>query len=164
MKVAMIVAMDANNAIGANNQLPWHIPEDLKRFKAITMGKSIIMGRKTYDSIGRPLPGRTNIVITRQPDWHHHGVVTAADLAQALEIARQHRAAEQEVIIIGGEQIYRLALDRCQRIYLTRVNTSVEGDAFFPALDKSAWQQVAIEQGFSEKEGLGFSFEILERV
>jgi dihydrofolate reductase len=164
MKLAMIVAMDANNAIGVNNQLPWHIPEDLKRFKAITMGKPIIMGRKTFDSIGRPLPGRTNIVITRQSDWHHHGVMTVAGFEQALEVARQHCAAEEEALVIGGEQIYRLALDRCQRIYLTRVDTRVEGDAFFPALDKSAWQQVAVEQGFSDKQGLGFSFEILERV
>ena len=116
MQVSLIVAVSRNGVIGLNNQLPWHLPEDLKYFKSVTMGKPLIMGRKTYDSIGRPLPGRTNIVITRDPEWHAEGVQVAQTLLQAMTLARLAcaDAGAEEIMVIGGEQIYRLTLAGCR--------------------------------------------------
>ena len=144
MKVSLIVAVSRNGVIGLNNQLPWHLPEDLKYFKSVTMGKPLIMGRKTFDSIGRPLPGRTNIVITRDPEWHAEGVQIAQTLLQAMTLARLACADAQaeEIMVIGGEQIYRMCLEKADRLYLTQVDAEVEGDAFFPEIDLKVWHQV----------------------
>jgi dihydrofolate reductase len=140
--VSIIAAMDRNRLIGNKNRLPWHLPADLAHFKQVTMGKPIIMGRKTFESIGRPLPGRTNIVLTRSPDFHAEGVVTATTLEQAMEYA----ATEDEAIIIGGSAIYELALSRADRLYLTYVESACEGDAWFPEFDIERWRIVASEQ------------------
>ncbi len=148
MRVALIVAAAANNVIGRDNQLPWHLPQDLKYFKAITLGKPIIMGRKTYESIGRPLPGRTNIVITRNPQWRAaDGVLVVSSLEQALTQAELLVAADDEVMIIGGAALYRAALSQVERIYLTRIGVEVEGDAWFPELDATEWQLVSVQDG-----------------
>jgi len=129
MKISLIVAVSRNGVIGRDNQLPWHLPEDLKYFKSVTMGKPILMGRKTYDSIGRPLPGRTNIVITRDPDWRADGVEVAGSLQGAMTLAEQAcaSAGAEEIMVIGGEQIYRMTLPVADRLYLTQVDAEVEG-------------------------------------
>jgi len=143
MKLSLIVAVSRNGVIGIDNHLPWHLPEDLKYFKSVTMGKPLIMGRKTYDSIGRPLPGRTNIVITRDPSWKAQGVEVAQSLETELQLG--HSACEvagaEEIMVIGGEQIYRMTLPAADRLYLTQVDAEVEGDAFFPEVDFSQWKQ-----------------------
>lgn len=145
MKLSLIVAMSRNGVIGIDNQLPWHLPEDLKYFKSVTMGKPIIMGRKTYDSIGRPLPGRTNIVITRDPSWQAEGVSVVQTLEAALSLGQVacNAAGADEIMVIGGEQIYRMTLPAADRLYLTQVDAEVEGDAFFPDIDLDQWQQVS---------------------
>ncbi|MDR7088279.1 dihydrofolate reductase [Cellvibrio fibrivorans] len=144
MKLAIIVAAARNGVIGCNNQLPWHLPQDLKYFKAVTLGKPVIMGRKTYESIGKPLPGRTNIVITRNKDWvAAEGVIVTNSLEQALLEAQKVRGSTvsdlDEVMVIGGAEIYRSALQFADRIYLTRVDVEPQGDAFFEALDEAKW-------------------------
>ena len=145
MKLSLIVAVSRNGVIGVDNKLPWHLPEDLKYFKSVTMGKPLVMGRKTYDSIGRPLPGRTNIVVTRDPKWQAVGVEVAESLEAALELGRNAcvKAGADEIMVIGGEQIYRMTLPAAGRLYLTQVDADVEGDAFFPDVDFSEWKQVA---------------------
>ncbi|MDG1322489.1 MAG: dihydrofolate reductase [Porticoccaceae bacterium] len=147
MKISLIVAVSRNGAIGLNNQLPWYLPEDLKYFKSVTMGKPLIMGRKTFDSIGRPLPGRANIVLTRDPQWTSDGVKVVQSVEQALlagEIACEASDVD-EIMVIGGEQIYRMALDLADRIYLTQVDADVEGDAFFPDIDLNDWSQTRVK-------------------
>jgi dihydrofolate reductase len=149
-RIALIVAQAENRVIGSENQMPWHLPEDLKHFKRVTMGKPVIMGRKTFDSIGRPLPGRTNIVITRQGDWQSDGVKLASTLEQALDLAvqaaREKSAAGEpvdEIMVIGGAQIYAQSLERAERIYLTQIHQAFEGDAQFPRLSEGDWCEVA---------------------
>jgi dihydrofolate reductase len=144
MKISLIVAVSRNGVIGRDNQLPWHLPEDLKYFKSVTMGKPILMGRKTYDSIGRPLPGRTNIVITRDPQWQAAGVQVASSLQDAMALAEQAcaLAGAEEIMVIGGEQIYSMTLPVADRLYLTQVDAEVEGDAYFPDVDLACWTQV----------------------
>ena len=147
MKISLIVAVSRNGAIGLNNQLPWYLPEDLKYFKSVTMGKPLIMGRKTFDSIGRPLPGRANIVLTRDPQWTSDGVEVVQSVEQALvagEIACE-AADVDEIMVIGGEQIYRMTIDLADRIYLTQVDADVEGDAFFPDIDLNDWSQTRVK-------------------
>lgn len=138
--VALIVAQSLNRVIGVDNTLPWHLPEDLKYFKSVTMGKPIIMGRKTFDSIGRPLPGRTNVVVTRNAEWCADGVKVAASLEEAVALAGEEDPAE--IMVIGGAQIYEQALPLTQRVYLTQVYAEIEGDAFFPVLPEREWRQV----------------------
>lgn len=142
--LAMIVAMARNRAIGRENTLPWRISGDLQFFKRTTLGKPVVMGRKTFESIGRPLPGRQNIVITRNPDWCVDGVTVVSSLEQALAIAADTavRDGVDEVMVIGGAEIYRQAIPLAQRLYVTEVDTEVEGDAFFPALNET-WREVS---------------------
>lgn len=157
--------MANNHAIGKDNKLLWHLPEDLKYFKRITMGKPIVMGRKTFESIGRPLPGRLNIVITRQEDWHHDGVRVAQSIEQALQIAEAQAFIDgiDEVMVIGGEQIYRAALPVAQTLYLTRVDADIEGDAFFPEID-SSWNEVSRESfSASGHNPYDYAFCVLQR-
>ena len=133
MKLSIIVAMAKNRVIGRQNRLPWHLPEDLKRFKKLTMGQPVIMGRKTYESIGKPLPGRTNIVLSRNAGFHPPGVVVVREFQDALDHARSLGA--DEAFVIGGAEMYRLALPLADRLYVTRVKGHFEGDSLFPETD-----------------------------
>ena len=145
--IAMIAAMAENRVIGANGGLPWRIPADLKRFKSLTMGKPVVMGRRTFDSIGRPLPGRPNIVVSAGGTTFPEGVEAAADVEEAVTIARQ-RAAERgadEIMIIGGETLYRALLPRAHRLYLTEIHEEVAGDAYFPAIHAAEWTESSRE-------------------
>lgn len=159
VKISLIVAADENNVIGGDNQLLWHIPEDLKFFKAKTLGKPIIMGRKTYESIGRPLPGRTNIVITRNPEWNASGVTTAPSLESALKTAQT--LTPDEICIIGGGTIYEQALQFATSVYLTRVHNVYNGDTRFPELNANEWQLIHEQQG-NDCEAAGINYTFLE--
>lgn len=140
MKITAIVACGENGAIGLNNQLLWHLPNDLKHFKQKTLGKPIIMGRKTWESIGgRPLPKRTNIVVSRNPQWSADGAVAATSLDQALERA----AGAEEVVICGGAQLYALAMPRVETLEITVVHAELSADTFFPAWNKTAFELTA---------------------
>ena len=158
--LAIIVAQSTNRVIGCNNQLPWRLPEDLKYFKRVTMGKPVIMGRKTFESIGRPLPGRTNIVVTRQVDWQAVGVIAANSLDEAIRLANDE--SPEEVMIIGGAQIYAEALPKVDKIYLTQVHKVFDGDAWFPELPKQKWHQVSREDLCDAESGTEFSFVTVE--
>ncbi|GHG65470.1 dihydrofolate reductase [Comamonas sp. JC664] len=144
MKLSAIVAMAANRVIGAGNQLPWRLPADLARFKRITMGHTLVMGRKTYESIGRPLPGRTTLVITRQRDFAPAGVQVAHSVEDAL--AKAQASGDTEVFIAGGADLYAQTMDRVQRLYLTRIDRDFPGDTWFPDVDLSGWRCVEEEQ------------------
>lgn len=164
--LAVIVAAAENGTIGRNNALPWHLPEDLRYFKRVTMGKPIVMGRKTYESIGRPLPGRTNIVITRSPDWNAEGVKVVHSLDAALSLAEDIALIDgaSELMVIGGAEIYATALPAADRLYLTQVEAEVPGDAFLPAVDWSGWREVSRERhAASESNPFDYSFVVYER-
>jgi dihydrofolate reductase len=162
MKVAMIAALSRNRVIGRNNTLPWHLPGDLKYFKRVTMGKPLLMGRKTYESIGRALPGRTNIVLTRQSAFEAAGIITVADPGQALELAQREQA--DELMVIGGEAVYRAMLPLSQRLYLTEVHAELEGDAYFPDYDAAAWREQSREYFPAAAAGdYDYSFVVLAR-
>jgi len=166
LKLALIVAMAQNRVIGINNNLPWYLPNDLKYFKAVTMGKPVIMGRKTHESIGKPLPGRTNIVITRDTAFQAEGCKIVHSLPEAIELAESICLIDggEEVIVMGGAQIYELALADTDRLYLTKVHADVEGDAFFPEVDKQRWQEVAREDYNAEGPNpYDYSFLVLDR-
>jgi dihydrofolate reductase len=138
MNVSLIVAVAENGVIGRHGQLPWHLPLDLRRFKQLTMGHTLVMGRKTFESIGRALPGRTSIVISRDASYPAHGCLVATSWESAIE--RSH--PDSELFVIGGRQIYQMALERAGRIYWTHVQAAIEGDAFFPPLDWSQWRLI----------------------
>lgn len=165
--IALIVAMAENQVIGKDNQLPWHLPGDLGYFKRTTLGKPVIMGRKTYESIGRPLPGRPNIVITRQGDWHAEGVTVCNSLDGAISVAQNLVAslAVDEIMVIGGGDLYRQALPLANRLYLTKVHAAVEGDAYFPIIEQQSWQQISEERHSSEGSNpYDYSFIVLNRM
>ncbi|QDE70819.1 diacylglycerol kinase [Myxococcus xanthus] len=143
MKLSAIVAMAANRVIGAGNQLPWRLPADLAHFKRITMGHTLVMGRKTYESIGRPLPGRTFIVVTRQRDFAPPGVQVAHSVDEALSVAEA--SGDPEVFIAGGADLYAQTMDRVRRLYLTRIARDFPGDTWFPDVDLSGWTRVEEE-------------------
>lgn len=153
MKIAMIAAMANNRVIGKDNQMPWHLPEDLRHFKAMTLGKPVVMGRKTYESIGRPLPGRHNIVISRQVGLTIEGVTCVDSFDAALQVAGDG----DELVIIGGGQLYQALLPRADKLYLTEINLDVEGDTFFPDWDDGSWERVTTETHMNEK-GLEYRF------
>jgi dihydrofolate reductase len=160
MLVSIVVAASANGVIGRNGKLPWHIPDDLRRFRELTLGKPVVMGRRTYDSIGRPLPGRRNIVISRQSSLRLSGCDLVESTAGALELA----AGADEVMIIGGERVYEELLPRTTRIHMTRVHATIEGDAFFPALESDEWRILwSEEHPATDMQPLSFTFETLER-
>lgn len=165
MKLSLIVAVGNNHVIGRGNSLPWHLPEDLQYFKSVTLGKPVIMGRKTFESIGRVLPGRPNIVVTRQPDpVLPAGATPAASLEGALQVARQLEPVPSEVMVIGGAEIYRQALELADQVYLTRIEVDVsDGDAFFPELPKDQWQLVADKPGPVEA-SLPHCYQIYQRL
>lgn len=137
MTLSIIAALGRNRAIGYQNQLPWRLPADLQRFKQLTLGHHILMGRKTYESIGRPLPGRTSIIITRQADYKAEGCLIAHSLEEAIALAKAR--GEQEAFVIGGADIYAQAIPLADRMYLTFVEAEPEADAFFPMFDENAW-------------------------
>ena len=159
--LTIIVAASANNVIGRDGELPWHISDDLKRFKAITMGKPIVMGRRTHESIGKALPGRQNIVITRQEGYAAAGCEVVSSPAAALRAAGD----VGEVMIIGGGEIYDLFMNQATRIYLTRVDTEIDGDAFFPSFEQSDWLLVSdVRHERDVRHAIGFRFCTYERV
>ncbi|HMR66677.1 MAG TPA: dihydrofolate reductase [Anaerolineae bacterium] len=158
--LALVVAAAQNGVIGRDNQLPWHLSADLKRFRALTMGHHILMGRKTFESIGRPLPGRTNIVIPRQPDFRAEGVVVTHSLAEALALA----ADDDQIFVVGGAEIYRQALPQADRIYLTIIHQDFEGDTLLFDLDKTVWRETSrVAHLPDEKNPYPYSFVELER-
>ena len=169
MIVALVAAAARNGVIGRNNELPWHLPQDLKYFKSVTLGKPVIMGRKTYDSIGRALPGRQNIVVTRQTDWQPPiGITRATSVPEALQIARlalseKDDNAEHEIMVMGGGEIYRHSLSLARRVYLTRVDVEVDGDAYFPDLPAEHWRLVSETSGDSDAP-IPHSFCVYERI
>jgi len=165
LPLAMIAALAENHVIGLDNKMPWHLPADLKHFKAMTLGKPIIMGRKTWDSLGRPLPGRLNLVVSRQPDLQLEGAETFTSLDDAV-LRAELWAREQgvdEIMLIGGAQLYTQALDRAQRLYLTRIEASPEGDAFFPPLDETWWQRIDCQAHPAIGEAPAYRFETWQR-
>lgn len=158
--ISIIVAASENNVIGAAGELPWRLSEDLKHFKAITMGKPIVMGRKTWDSIGRPLPGRQNVIVTRQAEFAAAGCDVVASKDEAIAVAN----GAEEVMVIGGSQVYELFLPDTTRLYLTRVHTDIEGDAFFPEISASEWRLVRDELHLAdERNAFDYSFRTYER-
>lgn len=165
MRISLIVAMGRNNVIGVEGGLPWHIPDDLKFFKAQTLGKPIVMGRKTFESIGRPLPGRPNIVITRQDGYAPDGVEVVTSLRDGLRLASDHatRLGKDEVMVIGGAQIYAASLDLAHRLYITEVDLAPDGDAHFPEIDKSAWRESFREDHGAASDTPAYRFLILDR-
>jgi dihydrofolate reductase len=159
--IAIIVAAAENGAIGSDNRLPWHLPDDLKRFKALSLGKPVVMGRRTFDSIGRPLPGRTNIVVSRQAGLAIEGVLVVQSLDAALAAA----GSVPEIVVIGGAEIFRQVLPRTDTIHLTRVHAPVAGDVFFPELDPAKWREAGVEHhAADERHQYAFSFVTLQRI
>lgn len=158
--LTLIAALARNGVIGRDNAMPWHLPEDLKRFKALTLGSPIIMGRKTWESLGRPLPGRHNIVISRDPRYVAQGASLVNSLSQAVDLAAEERP--EEIFVIGGAEIYRLALPLAQRLQLTEIDQDFAGDAHFPAFADSGWQEVARASHRAEA-GFDYSFVTYER-
>lgn len=160
--VSLIVAVDEDWGIGLDNRIPWHLSSDVKRFKALTMGHALIMGRKTYQSIGRPLPGRLNIILTHQPNFQAPGCRVAGALSDALSLAQAHGSGE--VFIIGGSLIYQQALPVADRIYLTQVHARVGADVFFPDWDEANWHEVErSEHPAGEKDQYGYTYRVLEK-
>lgn len=166
MKLSLIVAMATNRVIGINNNLPWYLPNDLKYFKAATLGKPVIMGRKTHESIGKPLPGRTNIVVTRDVTFQAEGCKVVHSLSEAIELAEDICLIDgaEEVIVMGGAQIYEQALAEADRLYLTEVHAEVAGDAWFPDFERSEWREAGREDYKAEGPNpYDYSFLVLER-
>ena len=161
----MIVAMSANNVIGVANQLPWYLPEDLKHFKKHTINKPIIMGRNTFDSIGRALPERDNIVLSRTQQLSHDHIFLANNKSDALRMAEDFAKSRgsEEIMIVGGEQIYRMFFDDVSRIYVTLVDLIIDGDAFFPVIDYKLWTSVAHSERMTANE-LEYEFVTLEKL
>lgn len=160
MQISLIVAMAKNRVIGTDNQLPWHLPADLRHFKSLTLGKPIVMGRKTYESIGKPLPGRTNIILTQQPNYHAEGCLVVHSIDAVLSAAND----TVELMIIGGSTIYAEFLPLAQKIYLTEIDAEIVGDAYFPELTSTEWQKIAHENyQADEKNAYNYSFVTLER-
>jgi dihydrofolate reductase len=153
MNISMIVAMSQNHVIGINGALPWKLSEDLKHFKNLTLGKSLIMGRKTFESIGRPLPGRETIIITRQQNYSHPDVKIAHSLEEAIKLA------EQEIFIAGGSEIYQQSLPWAQTLYLTLLEKDFFGDTYFPTWDEQTWQIDSEESNYSTTANLNYKFQ-----
>lgn len=165
LPIALIVAVAENGVIGIDNRLPWHLPADLQYFKSRTLGKPIIMGRKTWDSLGRPLPGRLNLVITRQSDWQATGAEVLGNLPDALQRGQQWAQAQgaTEVMVIGGAQLFAEALPYVQRLYLTRVALQPEGDVFFPLWQDERWQRSSYEAHPAAEGRPAYAYEVWDR-
>lgn len=162
MIVSLLLAASANGVIGKNNQLPWHLPNDLKYFKNLTWGLPILMGRKTFDSIGKPLPGRKSIVITRNHSWQHDGVEVVHTIEDAIKKAEGLGA--KEIFVIGGAEIFNRSLDVASRIYLTRIHQDFDGDVFFPAPSEEDWALTSSRFcAADEKNAFDHTYEVWER-
>jgi len=162
MTLSLLLAADENNVIGKDNQLPWHLPNDLKYFKNLTWGMPILMGRKTFDSIGKPLPGRKSIVITRNKDWQHQNVEVVHSVDEAIDLAKADDV--KEIFVIGGAEIFNSALEKADRVYLTRIHHQFEGDVFFPVLNETQWQLVNSKYCEpDEKNAFAHTFQVWER-
>jgi dihydrofolate reductase len=160
MTISLVVAASTNNVIGSDGGLPWHLPDDLRHFKRLTTGNPIVMGRRTFESIGRPLPDRRNIVMTRDPDYVAPDCDVVSSVREALELVED----ADEVMIIGGGQVYRDFLPHADRIYLTRVQADVEGDTYFPDIDEAGWRLVSSEpHAADEKHAYAFDVIVFER-
>jgi len=158
--ITLIVAVADSGVIGRDNSLPWHLPEDLKRFKRLTMGKPIVMGRKTFESIGKPLPGRQNIVVTRDPNYRREGVTVVHDAEAALRAA----GPVVEIMVIGGAELFGALLPRAGRIHLTRVHGNIPGDVMWPALDEREWSVVEREShSADDRHAWPMTFEVWEK-
>jgi dihydrofolate reductase len=160
-RLSLIVAMARNRVIGANGAIPWHLPNELQLFKRVTMGHHIIMGRKTWESIGRLLPGRTTVIVTRRPGYRVAGAIVAGSLEQALAAC----SADDEAFVIGGGELYRAALPAAQRLYLTIVDAEPDGDTLMPEFDASQWREVSAQRFEpDDRHRHGYRFSVLERV
>ncbi|QBG36966.1 type 3 dihydrofolate reductase [Litorilituus sediminis] len=158
--LSMIVATADDNVIGKDNDMPWHLPADLAYFKKVTLGKPVIMGRKTYESIGRPLPGRRNIVISRDENYQKEGIDTVTSVEQALALVQD----VEEIMVIGGGAIYKHCLPAATRLYITHIKASIEGDTRFPDYDDGSWQKVSSEvRDSDEKNAYQLDFCVYER-
>lgn len=166
VEVALMAARARNQCIGRDNRLPWHLPGDLQYFKRVTRGKPVIMGRRTWESLNRALPGRTNIVITRRPDYSAEGAEVVHSLDEALKLGERIAARDQagEAVVIGGADIFREALSRAHRIYMTEVHADVDGDTFFPPMDHAHWREEEREDHAAEPPNeYDYSFVVYER-
>jgi dihydrofolate reductase len=162
----MIWAMAENRVIGRDNSLPWRLPNDMRHFMQTTMGRPVIMGRKTFESMKAPLPGRTNIVLTQNPDWQRGGVQVVATLDEAIELAQSQCLIDgvEEVMVIGGAQIYEMALPRADKLYVTLVHDEPKGDVFFPEFDLAQWNVIADERfEADERHSSAYTIQTLER-
>lgn len=159
-RLSLIVAMANNRVIGANNTLPWHLPADLKLFKSLTMGHHMVMGRKTYESIGKPLPGRTSVVVTRNAHYSVPGVIVVNSLNAAIEACE----GDEEIFVIGGAELYRQAIKFADRIYLTEIDADISGDAHFTELDSKLWQETGrVSHSPDEKNLYSYHFVVYDR-
>lgn len=160
MRISIIAAVAENGVIGNEGKLPWHIPEDLKFFKKVTMGKPVIMGRKTWETLLKPLPGRENIIVTSKRDFEANGAVVVHSIQSALEAAN----GADEVMILGGAEIYKQTLSLANRMYLTHVHQEFTGDTYFPEYDPSEWQEVKRTESVKSDDNLRYSFVVYDRV
>lgn len=159
---SIMVARSDNRVIGKDNDLVWHMPADLKYFKETTTGHYVIMGRKTYESVDKPLPGRLNIIVTRQKDYHREGCIVVHNVEEAFALGEKNR--QEEVFILGGSQIYALTMDLADRIYLTEIQAEFEGDSYFPKIDDTQWKEVKREgHEPDEKNPHPYAFVVLQR-
>jgi len=160
MIISLIAAMGKGRVIGIENRLPWRLPADMKHFRALTMGKAVLMGRKTFDSIGKPLAGRTNIVVSQDPDFHPAGVTVARSIAEALPTGEDR----DEIMVIGGASFYAQLLPRAQRLYITEIHHDFPGDAYFPAWQPEEWREIARDEHAADADNIyPYSFVTLER-
>lgn len=166
IKISMIAGVATNNVIGLDGGMPWKLPSDMKFFKQTTMGKPIVMGRKQYETVGRPLPGRANIVVSRKPGYQPDGVIVISDFVAAIDHAKTIAKADgaDEVMIIGGGEIYRLGLALADRLYITHIDAAPEGDTWFPEFDLSVWKEISKPSVIqTEKDSVPFTVSIYER-
>lgn len=163
MIISLVVAAAKNNVIGKDNQLVWHLPEDMKYFKNVTWGMPVVMGRKSFESLGKPLAGRKNIIITRQTGWDVEGTIPVNSLDDAMFLVKKMDV--KEMMVIGGGEIYRMAFEKSKRIYITRVDAEPEGDTYFPVIDPKVWKLVSQKNhDANEKNKFAYSFQVWERI
>ena len=163
MKISFVVAAANNNIIGKDNQLVWNLPNDMKFFKNVTWGMPVVMGRKSFDSLGKPLKGRKNIILTRQPGWKAEGTLVAKTFEEAVKLVEEMDV--KEMMVIGGGEIFKMLMDKADRIYITRVDAAPEGDTYFPVIDPKQWKLVSrSDHKADEQHKYDYSFQVWERI